>query len=584
MDFRIRSIDFTAAGREIVREREDSADQITIGRAASNSIHLPDLAVEQEHVRITQSPGGELKLEAVGTLGFSLDGRQVQSASVDANKGAELGLGTYRLAFSSENGLLTITVRQIDEDEGAKDRLRGFSLAGTLPGKRIMSWSAVIAILVAFLAIPIFTHLTRAEVEPELEGEGAVLMDASWRSGDLSSVHHGLEDNCEACHVEPFQAVRDETCLTCHEDIADHAADERMSTGMRQATGGEAILQDIAHAFGKPGPGACTDCHTEHEGAGRMEPTAQQFCADCHDTLDSRLTDTALGNARDFGELHPEFKALVLPNQTAGEAVRMSLAASPMDWNGLRFPHDMHLEGDGGVAQMAGRLGSASGYGEVLECADCHTPTADGTRFLPVNMEDNCESCHSLVYDRVGTTFRTLSHGNIEQVEADLLAADRSPRRPVMTGRRRPGDFAEDGLYYGNFSRVAPDVLRATAMDQDGLCGECHLPGNAADGALAVAPVIQRSRYFIHGWFDHAAHTQEDCTTCHAAETSSAASDLLLPGLGAEDDPAAGTCRSCHEGEDSLTAEVPSGCAMCHSYHPREGAAAAPPRIAGILP
>jgi len=107
------------------------------------------------------------------------------------------------------------------------------------------------------------------------------------------------------------------------------------------------------------------------------------------------------------------------------------------------------------------------------------------------------------------------------------------------------------------------------------LCGECHYPGDGAGGVLSVAPVTQTARFMMHGWFDHDAHTQEDCATCHAADTSSDASDLRLPNLS--------SCRDCHEGENSLTAEVPSGCAMCHSYHPREGAAAAPPRIAGNL-
>lgn len=578
MDFRIRTIDFTAAGREIVREKDVSADAISIGRDAANTIHLPDLAVEQQHISITPAGTGGLKLEAAGTLGFTVDGRQVQSANVDPARGAEIGVGSFRLEVGRQaDGTAIITVRQVPDDEGgAKDRLRSFTLAETLPGKRLMAWAGLAAVLVAFLAIPIFTHITRAKVQPELEGQGVVLMDASWSTGDLSSVHHGLEDNCEACHAEPFQPVRDETCLTCHQDIADHSADERMSRGMPAPSGGNAILWNVAHAFGKPGPGACTDCHTEHEGKGRMEPVAQEFCADCHTGLDARLTDTQLGNASDFGKLHPEFKALVRPAQDAAEPVRMSLGANPSDWNGLRFPHDIHLQNDSGVAQMAMRLGVKGGYGSALECSDCHTPTADGVRFLPVDMEDNCESCHSLVYDRVGTTFRTLSHGDIAQVEADLLAADRSPRRPVMTGRRRPGDFAENGIYYGNFSRVSPAVLRSTAMDQDGVCGECHLPGNSANGALAVAPVIQRSRFMIHGWFDHGDHVQEDCASCHAADTSDAASDLLLPAVGA--------CRDCHEGEASLTAEVPSGCAMCHSYHPRDGAAAAPPRIAGIRP
>jgi predicted CXXCH cytochrome family protein len=113
--------------------------------------------------------------------------------------------------------------------------------------------------------------------------------------------------------------------------------------------------------------------------------------------------------------------------------------------------------------------------------------------------------------------------------------------------------------------------MLSQAMSRDGLCGECHIPAGG-QGSLAVMPVTQQARYFMHGWFDHEKHKQEQCTTCHAAETSSSSADLLLPGIA--------QCRDCHEGESARTAEVPSGCAMCHSYHTREGAAAAPPRIA----
>jgi len=83
--------------------------------------------------------------------------------------------------------------------------------------------------------------------------------------------------------------------------------------------------------------------------------------------------------------------------------------------------------------------------------------------------------------------------------------------------------------------------------------------------------VTQPARYMINGWFDHEAHKQEKCTTCHAADKSNSSSDLLLPSIA--------QCRDCHQGESDRKAEVPSSCAMCHTYHPREGAAAAP-RIA----
>jgi len=62
-----------------------------------------------------------------------------------------------------------------------------------------------------------------------------------------------------------------------------------------------------------------------------------------------------------------------------------------------------------------------------------------------------------------------------------------------------------------------------------------------------------------HGWFDHDAHKQEKCTSCHEAGKSTTSADLLLPGIK--------DCRTCHLGEDAAKAKVPSTCAMCHGYH-----------------
>jgi hypothetical protein len=575
MPFRLRTVDLTATGREIVRERELVPEELTIGRAAENDIHLPDLAVEQRHVRVVPATGGKLRLEAMGKLAFTVDARPVEEAVViDPGDGAELALGSYRLDFLREpDGVVAIVVRKVEERESSKvDDLAGFSLAHVLPGKRPIAWAGLLAILIAFLALPVWSHLNRAQAEPDDDARGAVMMDASWRTGALSSVHHGLEDQCEACHVEPFVAVRDETCLSCHEGIGDHAAQPRQAVARGPLGRFDAAQWDVAHTFNKPGPGACTDCHTEHEGAGRMEPTRERFCTDCHGSLDARLSDTALGNASDFGKAHPQFQALVTTAPGQARPQRISLAEQPRQWNGLRFPHDLHLDRRGGVTQMARRLGVRNGYGEALECSDCHRPTADGVRFLPVDMENDCESCHSLVIDQVGGVYRKVRHGDARQARAELLALGRASRPSIISGRGRPGQYGAGGLYRVEFGGPATGAaLLARAMAKEGLCGECHTSAGGR-GSLEVMPVTQQPRYFIHGWFDHEDHKQEQCTSCHAANKSDASSDLLLPEIG--------QCRDCHEGESARTAEVPSGCAMCHSYHPRTGAAAAPPRIA----
>ncbi|WP_209348480.1 cytochrome c3 family protein [Pontixanthobacter sp. CEM42] len=563
MTFLIRTIDFTASGREIVRDREVEQSSLTIGRASESDIHLPDLAVEQQHATLTSNDDGTILAEAVGTLGFTHDGKTTTSTSFDPAKGAELGFGGYRLAFSRDpDAPASITISKTAEHGEDVDDVKGFALGSALPSKRVMAWIGLGVILFAFLIVPIYTHLNRDPAEPDYDRTGHTMMDASWSTGALSLAHHGLEDNCEACHVKPFESVRDETCLTCHEAIGDHAEIDRQLTGRGPMSAGDEFQWKVAGMFGKEGPGSCTTCHTEHEGAGRMEPTAQQFCSECHDGMDERLTDTKLENAADFGDAHPQFKAIYHPQLGSEETARISLADKPQEQHGLKFPHDMHMDKSGGVARMARNIGAKQGYGNSLVCADCHTPTSDKEGFLPVNMEEDCESCHSLVYDRVGTTFRSLRHGDVDQMRADLRAMDRAPRRSAApVGRKRPGEYARGGLYYQNFGRPARSYIAINrALASDGVCGECHIP-TTNNGKADVVPVHLRDNYLLNGWFDHKEHEQEKCSTCHKAETSKTSEDLLLPGIA--------ICRDCHLGQDAKEAEVPSSCAMCHSYHPK---------------
>ncbi len=579
MSFLIRTIDHTATGREIVREREVEGDRLAIGRATTNDVVVADLSVEQHHVVVTPTKRGLLSLEAAGNRDFIFDGHRHKAVTADPARGGALTLGLYTLTFAREaDGRTLVTMTQEEREFGNRDAVRGFDLASAMPGKRTAAWIGVLLILGAFLAVPIWSNLARADKQPGADGPDQVAWDSSWSTGKLSLAHHSLENNCEACHVEPFVSVRDETCVACHKDIGDHAKPNRLAGARGPVGTGEALLWQVAETFGKEGPEACTTCHTEHEGAGRMEPAAQQFCSNCHDAMDTRLTDTALGNAHDFGTAHPELQAVVFAELGSDETRRVTLDGKAREASGLRFPHAMHLSETNGVARMAGNL---PGYGEALVCSDCHSPTADRNGFLPVEMESACEDCHSLVYDKVGSTFRTLRHGDVAQMRADLIAMDRAPRAPVTRGLRRPGEFKRGGRYFQDFGRPARNYLGiAQALSEDGVCGECHIP-TTAGGEPSVMPVFQRDHYFLNARFDHEAHKQEDCTSCHAADTSSKATDLLMPTLA--------TCRECHMGAEAVKAEVPSTCAMCHSYHPpnfrrrKDGPLSPKPgRIAGL--
>lgn len=556
MAFRIRLVEFTADGRKIVRDRDAAAAELTLGRAAENDIHLADLALDSRHARLKLEPGGRLTVEAEGKLGFTLDGSATRSASIDPATGAELGFGSHRLGVSRDaDGVTLLTVQRIDigADE-VFDPKRSFTLASVMPSRRMMAWLLAALILGLFLAIPIVSNLTTA-ADPKIRS----ISDSSWSPGPLSASHHGLENSCKSCHVKPFESVRDSSCKACHKTTHDHAQPTRLAGARAAPPLSEQLLQTVAHGFGKPGPGACVDCHTEHEGEGRMEPTAQRFCAECHGTLKERLADTRLGNAADFGTLHPEFTPRIVTDARTRKITAVSLASNPREDNGLIFPHKLHLDPRGGAAKMAINLGRAAGYGKALGCTNCHRPTEDGVRFKPVNMVRDCESCHSLAYDKVGSTFRTLRHGDIDQMVADLRASDHGAV-PIISARRRPGDYASGGTYYANFAVPNAGLSSVErALSRGGVCGECHTaqPDGVKPG---VVPVTQVSRFMAGGWFDHKPHIQEKCSTCHAAEKSVSSADVLLPDLK--------QCRTCHLGEASSKAEVPSGCAMCHAYHP----------------
>jgi hypothetical protein len=231
----------------------------------------------------------------------------------------------------------------------------------------------------------------------------------------------------------------------------------------------------------------------------------------------------------------------------------------------------MHLSLTNGVAQMARRLGSAHGFGQALECKDCHDPAPDGARFQPVDMEEDCAMCHSLAFDRVGGTLRTLRHGQPAQVVADLRDFYRGRSVPAPSvlapaARRRPGDAPDlrNRIQFARGPGSAERAIRAV-FSSGGACFDCHQVDAPPPGSLnfRIRPVAFPVRYLHKGWFDHRAHSTQSCASCHSADRSNSASDLLIPGLE--------SCRTCHGGEGS-SKPVPSSCAMCHDYHLDAGA------------
>jgi predicted CXXCH cytochrome family protein len=574
MSFLVRQISRTADGREIIRPYSYANQEVIIGRDAACEVHLADLAVDLKHARITLLNGDKIEVAALGGLGFEADGSKTQSIRINAARGAELRFGSHRLTIGREDGAILVTVERVEALSDAaeeRDEIGLFTLKALLPGRRISAWAFFLLVLAAFLAWPIHNFYQSHKAEKE---RAAFQADSLWSSGRLSTAHARLEKNCKACHTEAFVAVKDSSCMSCHKNVHDHADTRKLKIAKGPPDWEGRAMRKVAEKFNRP-EGRCVECHTEHEGAGPMAATKQEFCSSCHADMDTRLAGTKIANASDFGTAHPQFKPLVAVAPGLPPTMqRISLDKKPSDNSGLKFPHGTHLSQTNGVARMAQRLGRKFGFGNALECADCHNKTADGVRFMPVTMEANCSMCHSLGIERIGGTVRTLRHGDPKMVVADIRAFYRSggpfrkPALQLLEGRARPGQYAASRPYYAYFGSVnygRADSAVQAVFSKGGACYDCHtiFAPSAGSDNWGVQPVHQSMRYMEKGWFDHNAHKTETCASCHKAARSNNSSDLLLPDLK--------SCRSCHGGEAS-NADVPSSCAMCHSYHIGDGA------------
>ncbi|HEU0099771.1 MAG TPA: cytochrome c3 family protein [Allosphingosinicella sp.] len=573
MAFLIRFVSRSAEGREIVRTRRVEGERLTVGRDPACDIHLTDLAVALRHA-VIEREAGRLEIEVEPGLSVDLNGRKTSLGVLDLATGGDMLIAGHVLRFmpvAAGSDEIDVAVERTGEGEVRLDKSaeRLFTLAAVLPGKRILAWLLALLVLGVGLAWPIKAYYDRQQ---RAETFARFHADRIWSSGSLSSAHSGLKDDCTACHVKPFEAVRDTACKTCHTRVHDHADPFRLARARPDLGRWRRIELAFKEKFDIP-PGRCVECHTEHEGRQEIPAAAQRFCADCHGDLKKKLPDTKLPDAGDFGRSHPQFSPVLISGWTARNPVleRVSLAGAPKEDSGLKFPHALHLSRLGGAAQMARRLSGRYGFGQALDCKDCHDPAPDGARFQPVDMEEDCAMCHDLAFDRSGGTLRTLRHGEPAQVVADLrdFYRGRAATRPTVlapAARRRPGDSPDlrNRIQFARGTGSAESAIRSV-FSPGGACWGCHMVDPPPDGSLdfRIRPVAFPLRYLHKGWFDHRAHATQSCSGCHAAERSSAASDLLIPGLA--------SCRTCHGGEGS-SKPVPSSCAMCHDYHMDAGA------------
>lgn len=567
MTFTVQHVSFTNDGREIVRAKDVAQSTLSIGRGPGCDVALPDVAVPLEHASITANSDGTLTVASTAGTPFMANGRSATNLTIARGEDAVLNFGSHELLVSrSGEGVIVRVERKgaVADSSESKDSKYVFSLGKTGAKMRLPAWILAISILLTMLAWPIWTwstyHMAKARA-------GSVHADQSWSPGPISLAHASFGKDCQACHVNAFESVRDSSCIACHKDVHDHAPPAALRDAKGEANPFRRVLNATSRLFNKP-ENSCVACHIEHEGAVSMPATPQRFCTDCHDGLSTRLKTTKLLDVGDFASKHPEFRpGVVVTPGVVPTIKRISLTDKPKENTGLKFPHALHLSQTNGVARMAMTLpGYSQNGGRGLACKDCHVPTADRSSFAPVEMEKNCGACHSLGLAKVGGTVLTLRHGDARQAVAEIRAlySGIGPQNPAgnrfLQGRHVPGSPASAPR--ADVGSASPDAAIRRVFSQGGACFECHqvaAPREPGSLNFTVAPVSVPKHYMSKAWFDHKAHDTAKCETCHNAPKSKSATDVLMPGIK--------SCQSCHAGATPQHDKIPSTCAMCHGYH-----------------
>lgn len=374
----------------------------------------------------------------------------------------------------------------------------------------------------------------------------------AWNSGEIASSHSLIAGDCRKCHANSFQRVADSECLSCHR-LSEHGADP----------------VGFNHAHPELGK-RCAECHMEHNGDAGLISSNADFCVDCHSSMRELKPDSTLLNVDSF-DGHPQFRVDVQGDDGSIKRVPLDDRAQAIDTARLKLNHAAHLK--------PGLLG-AGGKRVNLECGSCHELSDDFKKMRPVTYDKHCKDCHGLGLDE-RLPDAQVPHGDAEAVFPALFseyaklfllggatggaaggARVEQPERLLPEGAAEPTNELEGDAKKAN--QAARDAEREL-FTRTG-CFLCH--------SYALKPDSERSDTNSHYsidrpgvrpvWlpaarFDHGAHEEFSCQSCHSgADKSSKTGDILLPGVAG--------CRECHA-QGAGAGQVESGCGLCHSYH-----------------
>lgn len=497
-----------------------AAEELTFGRGAECTIHLPDPRIAMHHAVIKRRDDGELHLIALnGELEIDSASRQ----NIELTQGTQVMVGPYQLTVepTPPDVNLSISLALVhclpDDFQNIKSRTHE-PLPGATQFKRRLSIWMVALIALLFLVLPMAQNLI-----PQLHDTMAELpfgFDRVWSPGHISNAHRHFGSQCANCHQALTQQVTDQACMQCHRDTTPHITDPAL-----QHHAFEAKRQFL-------GSTRCGECHREHKAPHPLTRQDNGMCVKCHGNIKSIDANTKLSDIHDFDKDHPGFKLTFKSgdNNEKIERIPQTEKARLIENSGLNFPHSQHV----------GKVQGPNGMRDVreLSCTTCHQSEGKEMRFKPIAYKRDCLSCHASKLE-VGPANAKLNvpHGSEQNVMNTLK------------------------LFAPKAFELYSETLKTTG------CAYCHVVKSSAKGdALPwrIKPLQINQDWFSKARFKHASHRTQQCNSCHQVEESETSADVAMPDRD--------SCLRCHSGNSPKYKRIASGCMSCHDFHSVHGA------------
>lgn len=530
--YRVEKTNENGVAESAVQEFEKA--DIKIGRGASCDILLNSPLVSLAHA-VLKLQDGKLVIEDLGSAGGVRVNNTVVKHGV-LKAGDVLKLGNISMTVANEGEVWGLVEERRDGGEGEpqdeqallQSQLKGLDLASHFPSFTLLSAFICLVIIVVYFFLPVF---------------GGNLN--SWSAGPISPQHKMIETNCQACHSVMFKAVQDKDCLACHQ-LTEHA--ESLAKVVKDHP-------EVNHS--------CGHCHMEHNGPHGLIARQSQQCTECHANLSNLKPDTKHPNIKSFDGDHPQFRVSLPGGAPDAAPLRVSLDAADKltDGSKIKYNHKVHL---------------VKGEDEPsLECRDCHEFSEDKKTIKPISFDKHCRSCHNLEFDE-RLPGNEVPHGDADEVINYVFAEYAKiflqlEKRDTETGRLKPGAAPGAGdEAKTQFAREAVQEESRKTEEQLFMktgCQLCHVTTELKDfkegkSRYSIEPTGIPTRWMPASVFDHGAHQQISCVSCHTGvQQSTKTTDVLMPKIG--------LCRDCHA-QEPQKGKVTSDCVECHSYHDSE--------------